>query len=441
MEETGSEIIDVSCLEVGMYVYLDLGWLSHPFPLNNFRIRSQEQIDVIRSLGLRTVRYVPQRSDPAPDGQRASGAAGDPVAGLAELAASAGDALGAVGGTAASPDDGVRQQRLAMLTRQCASLKRCEREYAAASRAYKQVIDNARTQPAAACAQVEGMVCGVVEQLVGDEENSIRLLSEQAGERTALHAINVTIISLLLGRACGLDAGELHDVGVGALLHDIGKIELPDRLRYRDERFSFVEVRAFQEHVAHGVQIARRMGLGPGVLSAIAQHHEFADGSGYPQRLCGEAMTRAARIVSLVNHYDSLCNPGNPANALTPHEALSQIFAVLKKRFDAGILGTFIRMMGVYPPGSVVQLTDERHALVVSVNSSRPLKPRVVIHEPSVPKDEALIVDLEQASDLGIRRSLKPAQLPKAAMDYLSPRTRICYFFERARDLEQGDEA
>jgi hypothetical protein len=93
-------------------------------------------------------------------------------------------------------------------------------------------------------------------------------------------------------------------------------------------------------------------------------------------------------------------------------------------------------MMGVYPPGSVVQLSNDRFALVVSVNSARPLKPRVIVHDPAVPKDEALIMDLEQASSPGIRRSLKPGVLPRAAIDYLSPRARVCYFFERAIDPE-----
>lgn len=89
-------------------------------------------------------------------------------------------------------------------------------------------------------------------------------------------------------------------------------------------------------------------------------------------------------------------------------------------------------MMGVYPPGSVVQLVNDRFALVVSVNSSRPLRPRVLVHDPVVPRSEALILDLEQVPELGIKRSLKASQLPKAALDYLSPRQRICYFFERA---------
>lgn len=81
-----------------------------------------------------------------------------------------------------------------------------------------------------------------------------------------------------------------------------------------------------------------------------------------------------------------------------------------------------------------MQLTDGRHALVVSVNSSRPLKPRVIIHDSAVPREMALVVDLDAFPELGIRRSLKPVQLPRGAIEYLSPRPRICYFFERARD-------
>jgi hypothetical protein len=99
-------------------------------------------------------------------------------------------------------------------------------------------------------------------------------------------------------------------------------------------------------------------------------------------------------------------------------------------------LGAFIKMMGVYPAGSVVQLTDDRFALVVGVNSSRTLRPRVLVHDPRVPRDEALIVDLEIVSGLGIRRSLKPLALPEAALGYLSPRPRVHYFFESAQALE-----
>jgi hypothetical protein len=89
-------------------------------------------------------------------------------------------------------------------------------------------------------------------------------------------------------------------------------------------------------------------------------------------------------------------------------------------------------MMGVYPPGSVVQLTDDRFALVTNVNSTRPLKPRVLVFDPLMPAEEALHLNLEQHADLGIRRSLRAQQLPDDALHYLAPQQRVIYFFEPA---------
>jgi len=266
--------------------------------------------------------------------------------------------------------------------------------------------------------------------MLGEQEMCIRLLTEGAGDKASLHAVNVAVISLLMGKTFGLSAAEMVDLGVGAMLHDIGKIELPERVRHREEHFTPAETQFYQEHVSHGVTLAKKMSLKPGATLVIAQHHEHADGSGFPLKLNSDRMTTAARIVSLVNRYDNMCNPNVPSRSLTPHEALSLLFAQGKNRYDTAILGAFIKMMGVYPPGSVVQLTDDRYAMVVSVNSARPLKPRVMVHEPRVSRDEALLLNLEYDPRLGIRRSLKPQQLPPESLEYLSPRIRVAYFFE-----------
>jgi hypothetical protein len=172
------------------------------------------------------------------------------------------------------------------------------------------------------------------------------------------------------------------------------------------------------------------MGLAPGALAVIAQHHEHCDASGFPQRIGGDRMTLASRALALVNRYDNLCNPPGRTPPLTPHEAVSMLFAQGRQRYDASVLNAFIRMMGVYPAGSLVQLTDDRFAMVVGVNSTRPLKPRVLVHDPKVPRSEALLLNLEEAPDVGIRRSLTAGKLPAAAIDYLDPRPRVGYFFE-----------
>jgi putative nucleotidyltransferase with HDIG domain len=268
--------------------------------------------------------------------------------------------------------------------------------------------------------------------MLNDDELCIRTLADARADRASAHALNVAVISLLMGRVFGFSEDEMLDVGVGALLHDIGKLELPDRVRQPDPQAAPADQALYREHVMRGVAIGKRMGLNPGALLLIGQHHEMADGSGFPKGLNVDRMHAAARIVALVNRYDNLCDPAMPAHALTPHEALSLIFAQTRSKFDASMLNAFIRMMGVYPPGSVVQLTDDRFALVTNVNSTRPLKPRVLVFDGHVPADEALHLNLEQHSDLGIRRSLRAQQLPDDALHYLAPQQRVIYFFEPA---------
>lgn len=286
--------------------------------------------------------------------------------------------------------------------------------------------------------RVEQLSTALVDKMLDEQALCIRLLSSAAGDKVTVHALNVTILSLLMGRNLGLSADELRDLGVGALLHDIGKLDLPDRVRHDDEHFGPAERRSYEEHVALGVKRARRMGLSPGATLVVAQHHEQTDAGGFPLRLGGDNMTTAARIVAMVNRYDNLCNHHLAHRSVTPAEALASLFARSRSQFDTTLLAGFVRMMGVYPTGSVVQLTDNRFALVVSVNSSRPLRPRVLVHEPGVPRADALIVDLEADRLVGIRRSLPPAQLDPAVLDYLAPKARLAYFFETSSTTLPG---
>ena len=338
---------------------------------------------------------------------------------------------------ALSPEESARIVRQQRLEAQHEAQRLCERQYAEASRACRQTLELVAARPAEARAQAESLARALVDKMVDAREICIRVLAEGVGDRASMHAMNVGIISLLMGRCFGFSPEEIQDLGVGAILHDIGKLELPVRLRHREDNFSPSELRVYQEHVETGLVQAKRMGLSAGATAVIAQHHEHADGSGFPAGLNSDRMTMAARIVALVNRYDNLCNPRLPARALTPHEALSLLFAQGRSKFDTSILGAFIKMMGVYPPGSTVQLTDDRYGTVVAVNSSRPLKPTVLVHDPAVPREEALVLDLESAVGLGIRRSIKAQQLPPTALDYLAPSPRVAYFFEPATALER----
>lgn len=436
MSDNRQLYIAVDQLRIGMFVELGLGWMAHPFPSGNFKIATDRQIDTIRTLGLSQVRVIAHKSetgvfDVAADSAGSIGqpdAVGSPV--LSKTSPIANDSPLA----ALRPQRDSRADRADRIAYQQQSLAVCEQHFGDALRQYRKTVENVSVNPALALEQSQLMVSRFVGDLLDDGDSAIRLLSEGVGERAALHPVNVSIISLLLGKAIKLPEPEMLDLGIAAFLHDIGKSQLPDRVRWLQENFSGTEYKMYQEHVSESLKLGRRMGLTEGALASIAQHHELIDGTGFPARLKGDGLTRSAKILALVNRYENLCNPGRTTAALTPHEALQLIFSQLKTRFDGATLNAFIRMMGVYPPGSVVQLVDGRHAIVVSVNSSRPLKPRIIVHERDVPKDEAIILDLEQTPSVGIRRSLKPTSLPEEAFAYLGPRSRMCYFFERATE-------
>ena len=444
--------IDVHALRVGMFVHLDVGWMSHPFPLSSFRITTAAQLATIRSLGIRTVRWSPQQSDLTPD---------DAGRGLTTLpgpiGAVAGDAANDSGLDDADATDTVpyalpsadnvidaaahaaqraQAEHARQLARQREAEERCTRQYGEAARACRHTIELIPSKPHEARAQAEALARSITDKMVGEQDLCIRMLTEGAGDKASMHAMNVGIISLLMGRCFGFNDEEMQDLGVGAMLHDIGKLEMPARLRHREDNFSPNEARVYEEHVEMGGVQARRMGLSAGAMAVIAQHHEHADGSGFPAKLNSDRMTMAARIVALVNRYDNLCNPHLLAKALTPHESLSMLFAQGRAKFDTSILGAFIKMMGVYPPGSTVQLTDDRYALVVAVNSARPLKPNVLVHDAATPRADALILDLENAGGIGIRRSVRAQQLPPTALDYLAPGARVTYFFEPSAPAE-----
>jgi hypothetical protein len=172
------------------------------------------------------------------------------------------------------------------------------------------------------------------------------------------------------------------------------------------------------------------MNLEPDALTIIAQHHEMADGSGYPRELSLEQIAPLARVVSLANAYDNLCNPVVQSQAMTPHEALSYIFARRRDKFDARVLQLMIRALGVYPPGCVVKLSNDAIAMVTSVNPNKALRPWVLLYDAGIPRHEAVMLDLEKETGLSIARSLRPALLAPAIYAYLSPRRRITYFFD-----------
>ena len=157
-----------------------------------------------------------------------------------------------------------------------------------------------------------------------------------AGEEAYFHGLNVSILSMMLAKDLGFTRSQSQLLGVGALLHDVGLADVPPRTHRPPEARTHHPERNLRElHCDYGVRLGKQIGLPEPVLRIIAQHHELADGSGYPRRLKGDQIDPLARLVALVNYYDNLCNPGDLAKALTPHEALVADVRPAPQQFDA----------------------------------------------------------------------------------------------------------
>ena len=398
---------------VGLYVHLDLSWWEHNFAFSSFKIKDEGQLQALRDLGLSQLRYEPARSDCQPLPLQPA----EPQEQAEEP-------------SKPSPEEQARQARAAKLGALRKRLAEVDRTFVQASQRVKSLNQALRNQPEDAIKLAGEVVRELVEALLGEDGAALHSINGKAADDAYFHPLNVTVLSVMLGRQLGYDSEACHSLGLGALLHDMGKLEVPSKVLLKAEPLTRPEQQLLQLHVDFGVRRGRELMLDDEVLRIIQEHHEYCDGSGYPKGLREAAIGRLSRVVSIANAFDNLCNPLNPRDGLSPHEALALMFKQQRERFDEVALKAFIRCMGVYPPGSLVQLEDERYALVLAMHPSLPLKPTLILYEPSVPKAEALIVNLEHEPRLAIARSLRPAQLPLEALEYLNPRQQLTYYVD-----------
>jgi putative nucleotidyltransferase with HDIG domain len=187
-----------------------------------------------------------------------------------------------------SPEEQSAQAQEAWLNEQREAAQRCERQYGEAARVMRDINEQLSQQPKEAGRTAGDLTRAMLDKMLAAEEVGIRLVSGSGSDRNGAHALNVAVISMLIGRTLGMSGHEMQDMGVGALLHDVGKVDVPDRLRHPEDNFTPAEANGYRDHVAKGVLQGHRMGLSAGALSVIAQHHEHADGSGFPMKLSAD---------------------------------------------------------------------------------------------------------------------------------------------------------
>lgn len=411
--------IQTTQLQPGMYVYIDLGWMDHPFPLNRFKIKTEEQIATIRALGILQIRYSPEDSDVPPLSlEPVTIDQAVPTENSPELAAMLIE----------------KQEQRVRLEQHRAKVRDCEKIIANAAKLVRTMNSEIFSRPRECMASAHQLMDSFLDVLLSDNGTVLFALNDKlAGEEIYVHSVNVSVLATLIAKEMKVPPADIKLIGLGCLFHDIGKLEIPTKVTLKTDPLTQAEKSLLQEHVNYGEKIARNAMLDPAALAIVAQHHEYIDGSGYPNKLKQDKISLLAQLVAIINLYDNLCNPVNPALALTPHEALSTLYTQYRSKFNARILQVFIRFMGVYPPGSIISLSDGTIGIVVSVSSGKSLRPTLLVYDPDVPKEEAILLDLETLPDVNISKAIRPALLSPEVFAYLSPRKRATYFFDATK--------
>ena len=228
---------------------------------------------------------------------------------------------------------------------------------------------------------------GPVESLADDinnsvlnNENALLCLSQirEKDQYLLEHSINVGILMGVFARHLGYEKDTLHQLVTGALLHDIGKIRVPNQVLNKPGKLTEDEWKEMQNHVIYGVDVLKKSeGISKIAMDICSLHHERLDGSGYPNKLNHDNINTYGRMAAIVDVYDAITADRVYHKGKTPGQAIKFLLTLADSHLDKALLYDFVRCMSVYPVGAVVELSNGKVGVVLSTNAQDSAKPLV----------------------------------------------------------------
>ncbi|HEX7044559.1 MAG TPA: HD-GYP domain-containing protein [Burkholderiales bacterium] len=412
--------IDVRYLRLGMYVAeLDRPWLGTPFLFQGFEIRSPAEIEELRRYCRHVYIQVPETDkEPAPRRAAVQQQPTYPTDAEQRLAR---DFLKIINQPRPQPvyaDQVTLEQEIPV----------AREHYVAARLLLEQTIEDVRTGRSPDAAGARRVVAQLADSVIRNPDALTCFTQlKNKDQYTAQHSLRVCILALAFGRHLGFDRPTLETLGIGALLHDIGKLKVPGELLNKPGALTEQEFVVMQTHVPRGVEILERLAHIPRPAIEVARcHHERYSGGGYSAGLRGDEIGLFGMIGGIVDCYDAVTSDRPYRAGLAAHAALKQLYDLRGRDFHPGLVEQFIQCMGIYPIGSVVELNTGEVGVVIAMNRVRRLKPRVtlVLNPQCVPYGTPVTVDLmhRQGPDGGpcdIERVLEPGAYGIDPVSYL----------------------
>ncbi|MCL1142932.1 HD-GYP domain-containing protein [Shewanella gaetbuli] len=408
--------IAVSELKVGIFVNLPISWKDHPFIFSKFKINSQTQIELIKSLGVKNVFYDPQRSDVTVD-DAADESEPQPVDSLENVKQQMQD---------------YKSERIEQQQKLKRNIKKTEKQFQRSVSMMRSMVSKIAGRPLNAVNDAKDLISNLTNMLLDEDNLSLHLMADAPPADVLYHhSLNVSMMCMLMAKELGWEREEIELVGIGALFHDVGKLKIPSNILNKIVPLSTPEENLIKQHPLMSINFLKLADSFPEQAKPmIANHHEYLDGSGSPQGLEQDKLDKFSQLIAVINQYDNLCNGNQLVKAKTPSVALGLLYKNYHKKLNQEYVQKLIKMLGIYPPGSVIELSNGQFAMVMSVNIKNILYPSIISYDPLVPVAQAPIVELEKEG-VSIVRSLPAAALPEKIHKYLSPRDRISYSFAK----------
>jgi HD-GYP domain-containing protein (c-di-GMP phosphodiesterase class II) len=341
--------VPVSELRFGMYIAeLDRPWTETPFRFQGFVLSSEQQLEALKKY-CKTVVVDSERSVLAEA----------PRAGMQYF------------GRTVYAEKATVEQELAP----------ARSAYSASHTMVQDTLSQVRIGRKLDPARVRGAVKSLTESVLRNP-NAMLLFSQlrEKGEYAASHSLDVSIYMTAFGRFLQLEQQQIELLGYVGLLQDIGKVRLPKPLLDKRGRLTAQEFEQAKLHVSYSVEILRATAGIPIELPRLAVlHHERYDGSGYPNRLQGSHIGMIGGIAAIIDTYDAMTVQRPYADAVAPSAAISNLYKWRGVFFDPGLVEQFIRFIGIFPVGSLVELNSGEVGVVISQNPEQRLKPRVMV--------------------------------------------------------------
>ncbi len=387
-------MIGVGEIKLGMFVCeLDRPWLETPFAFQGFRVLRVEDVQKLREL----CEYV-----------------------YVDVEKSLVLAPGAAGSAPPSPSSD--RPKGGMIYRVTSALEeeiRTASEIRSASRIrIDEVFDDIVHGRTIDMQGVKQTVNTVVDGIIRNPDAHLCLTHlKKRDEYTAQHSINVCVLALALGRHLGLSRDELTVLGVGALLHDIGKLKTPLEVLNKPGRLTDEEFTLMKQHPTHGRMLLERFyDLPADALDMAFSHHERIAGTGYPRGLEAKEISFWSKLVAIVDVYDAITSERCYHKGASPTEALTRMYSSRLTDFDPELLEQFIQCVGIYPAGTLVELSSGEVGVVIAANAKARLRPKVslVLDRNKRPYFPSRIMDLASAGGEGGGDTIRAVLAPGA---------------------------